>query len=208
MLRALVRPKGMTDHSYKSYFVLKAVFHSSVSFILIWWYSLFRSILENTQDSYNFSSILSSLGMDYRYFIIMLLMAWQSTHILHIPSFLGINKTRTTHGFMFSLMYTFSINSLTYLWSSLVSSELLLQAGLFGMVAPDTKSIWWSILQIGGKSCGASLRKTSSYSCKREVIELGKVVSNSLVFKNVSLYKSIVIDWCENNVFFISLTLE
>jgi hypothetical protein len=33
----LVNPKGITNHSYKSNLVLKAAFHSSPSFIRIWW---------------------------------------------------------------------------------------------------------------------------------------------------------------------------
>ena len=35
VLDALVNPNGITNHLYKSYFILKAVFHSSPSFILI-----------------------------------------------------------------------------------------------------------------------------------------------------------------------------
>ena len=43
---ALERPNSITTHSNKSSFVLKAVFHSSPSLILIWWYPFRRSILE------------------------------------------------------------------------------------------------------------------------------------------------------------------
>jgi hypothetical protein len=49
VLGALVSPKNMTNHSYKSYLALKIVFHSSPSFILIWWYPFLRSILENNK---------------------------------------------------------------------------------------------------------------------------------------------------------------
>ena len=56
---------------------------------------------------------------------------------------------------------------------------------------------WCSIPQIGGKPCGVSSEKTSSYSCKKKVIKLGKVGSSSLVFKNASLYKSTIISWYE-----------
>uniref|UniRef100_A0A0A9FFV2 Uncharacterized protein n=1 Tax=Arundo donax TaxID=35708 RepID=A0A0A9FFV2_ARUDO len=37
VLGALVKPKGITNHSYRPNLVLKAVFHSSPNFILIWW---------------------------------------------------------------------------------------------------------------------------------------------------------------------------
>jgi hypothetical protein len=37
VLGALVKSKGMTNHLDKSNLVLKAVFHSSPSFIFIWW---------------------------------------------------------------------------------------------------------------------------------------------------------------------------
>jgi len=39
-------PKGMTNHSYNSSLILKAVFHSSPSQIQIWWYTLRRSTFE------------------------------------------------------------------------------------------------------------------------------------------------------------------
>ena len=47
VLEAFVKPNGITNHSYKPSFVLKVVFHSSPSLILIWWYPLFKSMLEN-----------------------------------------------------------------------------------------------------------------------------------------------------------------
>jgi hypothetical protein len=37
VLGALINPKGMTIHSYKPNLVLNVVFHSSPSFIRIWW---------------------------------------------------------------------------------------------------------------------------------------------------------------------------
>ena len=149
----------MTNHSCKPYFVLKAVFHSFPSFILIWWHPFFKSILENTQDPCNLSSISSSLGMGCRYFTIRLLIAWQSTHILHMPSFLGANKIGTTHELMFSLIYHFPINSLTYLWSSFGFSKLLICASHFRMVTLDRKSIWCLNPQIRSKSCSVSSGK-------------------------------------------------
>jgi hypothetical protein len=63
VVSALVNPKGMANHSYNPNLVLKAVFHSSPSFILIWWYQLCKSTLENTVEPLNLSSILSNLGI-------------------------------------------------------------------------------------------------------------------------------------------------
>uniref|UniRef100_A0A0A9GYX3 Uncharacterized protein n=1 Tax=Arundo donax TaxID=35708 RepID=A0A0A9GYX3_ARUDO len=34
---ALVKPKGITNHSYKPNLVLKVALYSSPNFILIWW---------------------------------------------------------------------------------------------------------------------------------------------------------------------------
>ena len=36
VLGALINPNGITNYSYKPYFISKVVFHSSPSFILIW----------------------------------------------------------------------------------------------------------------------------------------------------------------------------
>ena len=68
------------------------------------------------------------------------------------------------------------------------------------------KSIWCSIPWIEGKPCGTSLGKTSSNSYKRETTELGKDASSLLVFKDASLYKSIIIGWFKNTALFISLS--
>jgi hypothetical protein len=42
---AFFKPKGMTNHSKRPYFDLKAVFHTYVYSIGTWWYPYFRSIL-------------------------------------------------------------------------------------------------------------------------------------------------------------------
>jgi len=97
VLGAFVSPNDITNHSYNPCFILNVVFHSSPSFILIWRYPLFKSILEKIQDPWNSSNMSSSLGMRCLYFTIMLLMARQSTHILHVPSFLGTSRRGTTH---------------------------------------------------------------------------------------------------------------
>ena len=104
VLGALVRPNGITSHSYRPCLVLKAVFHSSPSFMRTWWYPLLRSILENTTDPLSSSNISSNLGIGYRYLMVMLLMARQSTHMRHVPSFLGTSRTGTAQGLRLSRM--------------------------------------------------------------------------------------------------------
>ena len=115
-------PKGITNHSYSPNLVLKAVFHSSPSSILIWWYPLLRSILENIVDPSN----SSSLGIECLYLMVMLLMTLQLQHILHLPSFLGTNKTDTTQGLRLFWTQPFSNNSWNCDSISLVSSGLVL----------------------------------------------------------------------------------
>jgi len=73
---------------------LKGCFHASPSLILIWWYPLLKSILKNSLVSYNSSSISSKLGKRYLYLIVMLLIAWLSTHILMVPCFFGTSSVR------------------------------------------------------------------------------------------------------------------
>jgi len=46
VLGALVNPKGMTSHSYNPNLVLKKVFYSSPSLILIWLQPFFKFIFE------------------------------------------------------------------------------------------------------------------------------------------------------------------
>jgi hypothetical protein len=123
---AFVSQNYMTNHSYKPYLVLNAVFHSSFFFIVIWWYPLFRLILEKMYDPCNSSSMSSNLGMRCLYFTIILLMTRQSTHTLHVLSFLGTSNIYTTHELKLSWMYLFSISSSTCLWSSFVFLGLLL----------------------------------------------------------------------------------
>jgi hypothetical protein len=63
----------MINHSYKPCLVLNVVFHLSSSFILIWWYPRFKSILEKIHAPYNSSNMSSSLRIGCRYFTVMLL---------------------------------------------------------------------------------------------------------------------------------------
>lgn len=66
-------PNGITNHSYKPSFVLKAVFHSSPGQILILWKALYRSILEMIVATAIKSNMSSSLKMGKRYFTMILL---------------------------------------------------------------------------------------------------------------------------------------
>jgi len=121
VLGALVSPEGITRHSYEPYLILNAVFHSSPSLILIWWYLFLKSILENTQAPCNSSRRSSNLEIGCSYLIVILLRALQSVHILQVPSFLDTNITGTTHEIMLSCTHPLLINSLTCHWISSVS---------------------------------------------------------------------------------------
>jgi len=126
VLGALVKPKGMTNHSYNPNLVLKEFFHSSPSLILIWLYPLFKFILENMVAPCNSSIKSSNLGIGCLYLMIMLLIAQQYMHILHVPSFLGTRITGIAQGLMLCCTYPFSNNSFTCFWISLASSRLVL----------------------------------------------------------------------------------
>jgi len=127
VLGALVKSKGMTNHSYNPNLVLKEVFHSSPSLFLIWLYPLFKSILENMVASCNSSSKSSNLGMKCLYLMVMLLMALQSMHILHVPSFLGTIITNIAQGLMLCCIHhPFSNKSFTCFCISFASLGLVL----------------------------------------------------------------------------------
>jgi len=126
ILGAFLSSNNMINNSYKLCLVLNVDFHSSPYFIPISWYPLFKSILEKIHDPYNSSNMSSSLGIWCLYFIVVLLMVWQLTHILQVPSFLGANNTSTTQGLILSWMYPFIICSSTCLWSSFVFDATIL----------------------------------------------------------------------------------
>ena len=98
VLGALESPNGITSHSKRPSFVLKAVFHSSPGLILIWRYPLLKSILEKISAPPSWSRRSLILGMGNLYFTAILLIALLSTHILQLPSFFGVNKAETAHG--------------------------------------------------------------------------------------------------------------
>ena len=114
VLRALDKPKSMTSDSYNAYLVLKAIFRSSPSFILIWWYTLLWSILEKTVDLCNSSSISSNRGIENLCLMVMLFMVLKSTYIRQVPSFSNTKRAGTEHRLKLSLMYPQSSNSWIY----------------------------------------------------------------------------------------------
>jgi len=63
VLGALNSSKGITNHLYSPFLVLNIFFHSSLGWILIWWYPLLRSISENIVAPYIKSSISSRRRM-------------------------------------------------------------------------------------------------------------------------------------------------
>ena len=127
VVEALDRPNGITTHSNKPSFVLKSVFHSSPSLILIWWYPLRRSILEKTLAPDKQSSKSSILGSGYRYFTVTLLIALESMHNLHVfPPFLGESKAGIAKRLMLSRMNPFSINFVICLLISSSSKGFIL----------------------------------------------------------------------------------
>jgi len=141
VLGVLDRLKGMTNRSYNPYLVLKVVFHSSLSFILILWYLLLRSILEKTLDLCNSSNISSNWKIENLYLMVILFIALKSTHIHQVPSFLSIKRVGTKHGLKLSQIDPQLSNSWTYYWNSFDSLGLHLQVSLLGKGASGRRSI-------------------------------------------------------------------
>ena len=108
VLGALDSLNGIIIHSYNSWWVLKVIFLSSLSLILIWWYSLLRSILDNTLDPANWSNMSSRHSMENLHYILIWLMAWLSTHILYDLLFFGL-KGLAGHKSLYFHEYTLSL---------------------------------------------------------------------------------------------------
>src|SRR3954468_17987814 len=102
-------------------------------------YPLRKSILEKIEAPHNSSSISSKRGIGWRYRIVMLLIALQSTHIRHVPSFLGTKITGTTQGLRLTRIYPLSRSACTCCRISFVSWGLVLYGARFGSVAPDIR---------------------------------------------------------------------
>ena len=141
VLVALDKPKGITFHLYNPSLVLKVVFHSYPSRMWIWWYPLHRSILEKYFAPTRTSNMSSKCGIGKWYLMVILLMALLSMHILHIPSFFGVNNVGTKHWLMLSYTNPFCISSFTYLSSFACCIRLILYATWLGRLSPRIKSI-------------------------------------------------------------------
>ena len=113
----------MTNHSYNPSLVLKVVFHPSPSQLLIWWQPLFKSILVNYFDPIWQSIKSSIMGKGNLCRIVILLMALESLHILHSPSFFQLNIVGTKHGIKISLISPLSNNFWTWFLNSSFSIE-------------------------------------------------------------------------------------
>ena len=72
---ALVKPKGMTNHSTNPSLVLKSVFHTSVDSIGIWWYLDLRSSFIKNLAPLILSMSSSICGRGYLFFTEILLRA-------------------------------------------------------------------------------------------------------------------------------------
>ena len=70
---ALVKPKGMTNHSNNPSLVLKFIFHTSVDSIEIWWYPDLRLIFVKKLAPFIFSMSSLISGRGYVFFTKILL---------------------------------------------------------------------------------------------------------------------------------------
>lgn len=123
---ALEMSKDMANHSYKLSLVLNAVFHSFSGQILIWWYLLFKSILEKIWAATIISNMSFNLGIGKWYLTVTLLIDQLFTHILQEPFFLDFRRVGTTQGLNLSLIKPFCNNSLSCLFNLACSLEFIL----------------------------------------------------------------------------------
>ena len=72
---ALVKPKGMTNHSNDPSLVLKVVSHTSMDSIGIWWYPYLRSSFVKNLVPFILSMSSSIHGRGYMFFTKILLRA-------------------------------------------------------------------------------------------------------------------------------------
>jgi hypothetical protein len=70
VLSILVSLKGMTNHSYKPYLVLKAIFHSPYFFYYNMMISIFKIKLKKNKNICNSSNISFNLGITCLYFTV------------------------------------------------------------------------------------------------------------------------------------------
>lgn len=102
VLRALDKPNGMASPSYSHSHILSDVFHSSLGHIQIWWYTLFKSIFENTLALVIWSNISSSLRIENLYLTTIIFITLLSIHMSQVPSFFGTSKAGTAQGLLLS----------------------------------------------------------------------------------------------------------
>lgn len=125
----------------------------------------------------------SNRGIGNLYFIVLLLMARLSMHILQVPSFLGVSNAGTAQGLMLSRISSFRTNSITCRLSSSCSAGLILYAAArLGSVEPEIRSIgcWMSL--IGGNLSGNSFAVMSSNYCRSSPIRPGSGVGGTSSF--------------------------
>lgn len=164
-------------------FCLNVAFHSSPSFIQIWWYSLCKSIFITRVKPYNSSSMLSKWGMQCWYFTMILLTPRQSTHILQVPPILGTKKIGIMHVLILFIICPLANNSLTCFPSSLVSSGLHWYASRLGIATLERKSIWCSIPLIGGDPVAFLREKHLHVPSKEKLQHFAKDCQGCLVKK-------------------------
>ena len=111
------------------------------------------------------------------YFILILLIAWLSTHIRHEPSFLGVRRAGPTHGLMLICIRPYSKSFATCHRISSLSFGLIRYASLFHRLALGIRSIWCCISLMGGSPNGSSSEKSSLNSFKRGSTSVGITVS-------------------------------
>jgi len=136
---------------------------------------IYASISQHVQ-----SSMSSNRGIGNLYFIVLLLMARLSMHILQVPSFLGVSNAGTAQGLMLSRISSFRTNSITCRLSSSCSAGLILYAAArLGSVEPSI-GCWMSL--IGGNLSGNSFAVMSSNYCRSSPIRPGSGVGGTSSF--------------------------
>ena len=113
--------------------------------------------------------------------MVILLMALESIHILHLSSFFGLNTVGTAHGLRLSLTKPLSNNFWTCFLNSSFFQGVSLYIALFSKMAPGIKSIWWLMLLIGGNEWGNSSTTMSTKFSNNSWISSGKSSTKVLV---------------------------
>ena len=123
---ALVKPKGMINHSNNPYLVLKVIFHTSVDSIGIWWYPDLWPSFVKTLAPFRLLMSSSIRGRWYLFFTEILLRARLSMHMRQVPSFLGTRMIGLPQGEEMGCIWPLSIKSYIFLQISSFSRMGLL----------------------------------------------------------------------------------